>query len=59
MISSSVYGFKEELRQLAGYLDTTGYEVICSALGKMKTSSKKNFIEDCLQRSVIAICFLV
>jgi len=48
MISSTVYGFEDDLTNLVLYLETVGYEVINSATCRMKTNSSHTFYEDCL-----------
>lgn len=48
MISSSIYGFEDNVRQVAALLETLGYEVISSLLGTVKVHPKKSNLENCL-----------
>lgn len=48
MIGSTVYGFENELYQIAALLQTLGYEVINSHIGTIKVNPKLSNLENCL-----------
>ncbi|MCF0212492.1 MAG: DUF4062 domain-containing protein [Bacteroidales bacterium] len=48
MISSSIYGFEDNVRQVASYLETMGYEVISSLLGTVKVHPGKSNLDNSL-----------
>lgn len=48
MISSSIYGFEDTVRQVAAYLETKGYEVISSLLGTVKVHPDKSNLDNSL-----------
>ena len=51
MISSSIMGFDDNIRQVAAYLEKLGYEVISSLLGTVKVHPEKSNLEN----SVLAV----
>ena len=51
MISSSIWGFDDNIRQVAAYLEKLGYEVISSLLGTVKVHPDKSNLEN----SVLAV----
>lgn len=48
MISSSVYGFEVEIKQIATLLRTLGYEVMNSYCNTIPVSPKKSNLENCI-----------
>lgn len=51
MISSSIIGFEDNIRQVAAFLESIGYEVICSLLGTIKVHPGKSNLEN----SILAV----
>lgn len=51
MISSSIYGFEDNIRQVAALLQSMGYEVISSLLGTIKVHPGKSNLEN----SILAV----
>ena len=48
MISSSIYGFEDTIRQVAALLETMGYTVISSLLGTVKVHPDKSNLDNSL-----------
>lgn len=48
MISSSVYGFEDSIRQIAALLEAKGYIVISSLMGTITVHPHKSNLENCL-----------
>lgn len=51
MISSSIHGFEDNIRQIAALLESMGYEVISSLLGTIKVHPGKSNLEN----SILAV----
>ncbi len=49
MVSSSVYGFENDLKQICALLRTMGYEVWNSHIGTIKVNPRLSNIENCLK----------
>jgi hypothetical protein len=49
MVGSTVYGFGDQLSQIAAQLTTLGYDVICSHLGTMKVNPRLSNLANCLK----------
>lgn len=48
MISSSILGFEDNIKQVAAFLESMGYEVISSLLGTVKVNPDKSNMENCM-----------
>lgn len=48
MISSSIYGFEDNIKQVAAYLEAREYEVISSHLGTVKVHPGMSNLDNCL-----------
>ncbi|MDR0368484.1 MAG: DUF4062 domain-containing protein [Bacteroidales bacterium] len=48
MIGSTVYGFEDQLSQIAAQLNTLGYDVICSHYGTVKVNPNLSNIDNCI-----------
>jgi hypothetical protein len=49
MIGSTVYGFEDQLSQIAAQLTTLGYDVICSHLGTVKVDPGLSNLDNCIR----------
>lgn len=48
MVSSSIYGFENDLTQICALLKKMGYEVLNSYIGTIKTTSENSPLENCI-----------
>jgi hypothetical protein len=49
MVGSTVYGFEDQLSQIAAQLTTLGYRVLCSHLGTIKVDPGISNLENCIK----------
>jgi hypothetical protein len=48
MVGSTVYGFEDQLSQIVAYLESLGYDVLNSHVGKIKVNPNLSNLENCI-----------
>ena len=48
MVGSTVYGFEDQLSQIAAQLNTLGYDVLSSHYGSIKVNPHLSNIQNCI-----------
>ena len=49
MLSSSIYGFEDNIKQVASYLESLGYDVISSLLGTVKVNPNLSNLDNSIR----------